>query len=204
MCLLPWAFAHTSHTSRSEIEVQQVVDWKHVINMWNYCVSEHLLRFQSFCSSCWMWHSDSGASFSAGTVHSERLFEKKIMFHCITLFSLERWRMSWCAIKTFFMHNIMQACLWVFAVIRVFTLFSFGFSDFSSRYFFELGNLVIFNDNVLIVYLLIYKINLCNLLIFIWYVCYTVPYLIFYIKQLCIYIIIYKFQMYIKQMTTFN
>ena len=154
--------------------------------MWNYCVSEHLLRFQSFCSSCWMWHSDSGASFSAGTVHSERLFGKKIMFHCITLFSLERWRMRWCAIKTF---SCIILCRLAFGCLQwyEFTLFSFGFSDFSSRYFFELGNIVIFNDNVLIVYLLIYKINLCNLLIFIWYVCYTVPYLIFYIKQLCIY-----------------
>ena len=154
--------------------------------MWNYCVSEHLLRFQSFCSSCWMWHSDSGASFSAGTVHSERLFGKKLCFIVLHCF---HWRDDVCADALLKHFSCIILCRSAFGCLQwyEFTLFSFGFSDFSSRYFFELGNLVIFNDNVLIVYLLIYKINLCNLLIFIWYVCYTVPYLIFYIKQLCIY-----------------
>ena len=76
------------------------------------------------------------------------------MFHCITLFS--------CTGVT----GEMRYAGLPLGVCSDASLHYLGFSDFSSQYFFELGNLVIFNDNVLIVYLLIYKINFCNLLIF--------------------------------------
>ena len=88
MCLLPRAFAHTSHASRSEIEVQLVAcrlktRYKHV----------KLLRITAFAQISIVLFKLLDVTvtavrvFSAGTVHSERLFGKKFMFHCITLFS---------------------------------------------------------------------------------------------------------------------
>ena len=77
------------------------------------------------------------------------------------------WRDDVCADALLKHFSCIILCRLAFGCLQwyEFTLFSFGFSDFSSRYFFELGNLVIFNDNDLIVYLLIYKINVCNILI---------------------------------------
>ena len=48
--------------------------------------------------------------------------EKKLCFIVLHCF---HWRDDVCAdalLKHFFMHNIMQACLWVFAVIRVYII----------------------------------------------------------------------------------
>ena len=138
MCLLPWAFAHTSHASRSEIEVQ-LVDWKHVINMWNHCVSEHLLRFQSFCSSCWMRHSDSGESFFqlAQSTASEYLEKMYVSLYYIVFMYWRHWSDDVCADALLKHFSCIILCRLAFGCLQwyKFTLFSFGFSIWFQWFF---------------------------------------------------------------------